>query len=1027
MTSEATRIRNAKRALNASGSEDDVRYAVARLIESLEPRQGRPSVRQNYAVPGGGWADLYCPGFRFVVETKAPVRAADPHKPQARDGSESPFEQLERYVTALRDDELTMGDPGPEHHPLIEPGLDLKPRDWIGIVTDGRNWHGWRWRHDAGAGAVKLGGLRAEQNAPEVLVELLNGLLADGPFKRPPVPSDLAVHLKPWLDRLEEIHAEILEMNDNRDLRIHTDTKRNLWLDMLKGSGMAPQNEAGRIRLFARHSFLVTLARCVVAVLTHGPSARGGLDTDGFIGWIQQAPEGGAWLSGLLEFVALHDWRARRQDVLRAVYHAFVSAADRKVFGEFYTPDWLAELIVETVLDEEWCRHAVAQARRPAPKAVDGIGVLDPACGSGTFLYHAARRLLEALPSEQATSETVRADAVARLVNGIDIHPVAAEIARATLLRALPVPPSEGVAALNVYQGDALILSADSTAASLFDQAEYERLVRLSTPNGALDLPASFVSHPGFGPALADFVAAAARRDELPPHVVDAADETDREEMAAAFSSLVQIISDSGNSVWAWYIRNVTAPLRLAGRGIDRVVANPPWVKAAEVQVEDRKRAIESRAKQTGLWSAGPQAPHFDIAQLFPRVVQDVYAAEGCRGGWLVKKSALNAGNWDKFRNWHRNQFGDDLQSVDLEDMQPFGGGDATRSCLLFERCRLEGREEGALAMARTGKARPLHRARLADARPLFALEPAQPPILQSPSAFRTERGKPPFRQGATVVPAVLAVVETIEETDGDLRVRTKKSDKAQWARLARQEGLVPARWIRPLLRSDDMLPFLPSPLYHAIVPTEESDGRLLERPETENRFWQKLEDHYGNYRSIGKNTPKTLLDRIDYGSGLTAQLNADGGQSWRVVYPGSGDIMRAARLPPGNHPVIGHTLFWWDASTGAEAAYLVAVLNAPCLREAFLQARESGRHFQLHPWRKVPIARYDANNRDHVRLAGLTAEAERQASMEVKDLKEPPSNRRHSRRIRSSLKEAGILDRIDEIVRRLLPEQARP
>ena len=65
--------------------------------------------------------------------------------------------------------------------------------------------------------------------------------------------------------------------------------------------------------------------------------------------------------------------------------------------------------------------------------------------------------------------------------------------------------------------------------------------------------------------------------------------------------------------------------------------------------------------------------------------------------------------------------------------------------------------------------------------------------------------------------------------------------------------------------------------------------------------------------------------------------------------------------------------------------------------------------------------------DRDHVRLSELTKTDEQPARMAVAELDELPSNRRNSRRIRSSLKEAVIFDRIDEIVRHLLPEQARP
>ena len=84
---------------------------------------------------------------------------------------------------------------------------------------------------------------------------------------------------------------------------------------------------------------------------------------------------------------------------------------------------------------------------------------MDPTCGSGTFLFHAARRIL-ASPASEGLPPAKQAAAVSMLVNGIDVHPVAAELARATLLRALPAPPPDGEASLRIYQGDALLARA---------------------------------------------------------------------------------------------------------------------------------------------------------------------------------------------------------------------------------------------------------------------------------------------------------------------------------------------------------------------------------------------------------------------------------------------------------------------------------------------------------------------------------------------------------------------------------------
>ena len=85
------------------------------------------------------------------------------------------------------------------------------------------------------------------------------------------------------------------------------------------------------------------------------------------------------------------------------------------------------------------------------------VRVLDPACGSGTFLFHVIRALMRAaaeagLPPAQAVREA------ALRVRGLDVHPVAVIIARVTWLLALgdAVREREGDLHVPVYLGDAL-------------------------------------------------------------------------------------------------------------------------------------------------------------------------------------------------------------------------------------------------------------------------------------------------------------------------------------------------------------------------------------------------------------------------------------------------------------------------------------------------------------------------------------------------------------------------------------------
>jgi SAM-dependent methyltransferase len=86
--------------------------------------------------------------------------------------------------------------------------------------------------------------------------------------------------------------------------------------------------------------------------------------------------------------------------------------------------------------------------------------VLDPACGSGTFLFHAVRHHLAAA-GNAGTDDRRRAEAACALVAGVDIHPVAVIIARVTYLLALgeALTTRSGSISIPVYVGDSMQLS----------------------------------------------------------------------------------------------------------------------------------------------------------------------------------------------------------------------------------------------------------------------------------------------------------------------------------------------------------------------------------------------------------------------------------------------------------------------------------------------------------------------------------------------------------------------------------------
>ena len=519
------------------------------------------------------------------------------------------------------------------------------------------------------------------------------------------------------------------------------------------------------------------------------------------------------------------------------------------------------------------------------------------------------------------------------------------------------------------------------------------------------------------------------RNSGCPDDVIEELKISERETIVDCYEKLVQIIKKEGNSVWTWYIWNITGPFLLSKSKVNRIVANPPWVKMANIQAEGRKNELVKFAQQSNiaLWAGGNQAPHFDIAQLFVKRCRELYlsCSKKDRAAWLVKKAALKSGQWSKFRKWHASVLS---QTVDLEQLQPFGGGDARRSCVLFEQTVLADFREKNLIMECVE--RPLPTDNLEKARQKFHIAPVPKGISQAISEYVDESESPLFRNGATIFPKVLCVVDNVaEKSTNYAHVKTVRSQHPPWSDIDTQDGEVPKSWLRPLITSKDMLPFAISPNTgnKAIVPVDHR-GNLSSDTARECKFWNNLDDIYREYCGKGKNTPKTLLGNLDYSSKLSKQLTLDSKELSTVVYPVSGDVMRGCRLS-SKGKIIGHSMFWLEVESSIEAAYLVAILNAPSLGQAFAQSRESGRHFVLHPWRKIPIKRFNQNNPDHVALAKLTERAEELVADWFADTKNASHNLGqvgYSTRIRKMLVEKGIFAAIDEIVHRILSGQAR-
>jgi len=575
---------------------------------------------------GDGPCDLFLPARRVVIEVKE-RGAAGPELSGSQPG-ETQYEQVRRYVLALRERERRSS-------PVAAAASDVP---WIGALTDGVRWWAWEWPAAGdGAAAAPHAPLHGQQfeRSPDALAAACRAL-AERSAGKPWVPANPADLFRPLRERLDGIWG----LRDGES----AETQVRLWHDLVRGSGIEVADER-RDSLFLDHCLLVTLARYVSRSLD---GAAYEPPTDGFIAWLADAPGGMQWSRELFAIVERYDWGAREADVLRNVYMEIVPKADRKLYGEYYTPDWLAHLIVEETLDDDWLDEAIRAAHQAdAPPA--GVGVLDPTCGSGTFLFHAARRILAAIPRCLPSADAAaRARIASHLVHGIDIHPVAVEMARATLRRALPAPAEP-----SVHQGDALLMSdtaAPGLTGHLFNPDESE----FASPDGRhrFHVPHSFTDLPDFAVRLNSLVRAACDGAALPASVTLGMDDDDRAWIRDAHQSLTRIIEEDGDGVWAWYIRNQLMPRAIARRKVNRIVANPPWLRWNEIQTSPRKENVRTLAQHRNIWPAAHAQTGFDIGGLFVAETRERFLGEPNEdpSAYVLNAAALKAENWRAFR-----------------------------------------------------------------------------------------------------------------------------------------------------------------------------------------------------------------------------------------------------------------------------------------------------------------------------------------------------------------------------------------
>ena len=187
--------------------------------------------------------------------------------------------------------------------------------------------------------------------------------------------------------------------------------------------------------------------------------------------------------------------------------------------------------------------------------------------------------------------------------------------------------------------------------------------------------------------------------------------------------------------------------------------------------------------------------------------------------------------------------------------------------------------------------------------------------------------------------------------------------------------------------------PTMTMPMSHDDCEGDKHDACRLEVEKLHSTMQRRWNNAAEMYREAHKNQAvKDLYSRLNHQSILTSQLeylqNAIAGdETVRVSYTSSG--RPTAAIIWDNHAIVDYVLFQTVCCSEDEAYYVLAVINSNELAAAAEMFMARGlygaRHFQKHGW-KLPIPRYDANERLHVRLSERGKAAEKECATLIAD-----------------------------------------
>jgi type I restriction-modification system DNA methylase subunit len=741
--------------------------------------------------------------------------------------------------------------------------------------------------------------------------------------------------------------------------------------------------------------------------------------------------------------ISTFDFHDIDEDILKGVYQELIDLDTRHALGEYYTPDWLCQRILQEFDLKE------------------GNRVLDPACGSGSFLIAAVHRFRELNP-------TITVEELNASIYGIDIHPLIVQIAKTNMLLALgkEVVNARTPVHINVILANTLL--APDGVEDLFGKT-----FRIQIDKETLELSSQILEDVKvFDEALEIAEDLAEQTFHTRKATLETFENILRKQIKNGgfnklvidsfykiYGSLRNVKEKGRDSIWKFIVQNLYKPYFLSNK-FDYVIGNPPWFTYSSVKNEEYQGILNELADN---YNVKPEKvanfPHLEIAAIFLAYCSSYFLKDNGEIAFVLPRSFFSADHHDNTRSGKAKGFR--LKQIwDLNDVSPLF---RIPSSVLFAAKEKDNVKRnipagGINGISFSGTLQQ-HNCNLLKAKELlnetvskcyYARQGSSTAL--STRKYKTQEKVNPykdkFRQGATIVPRSFYFIELTQEMPEDFKdriINIKTSDviktdgKPPWKNIE-LSGRIESKFLFRTALSKSILPFVMFKPDLVVLPITielndanekeivlHSSDELISEGYINASRWFKNTERFWEQLRTENNKGITSENYLNWQNKLTSQdINAP----FLVIYNMSGKDAYSCVVERKNVDldfIDDYTTFRIELFDRNTAYYLSSILNSSTPNDMMKDFQARGLFGARHVSKKILDIYYPKFNEEeetHIHLAELSKTAHLKAAQYLKD--NPPQKELtaiHLGRLRTEIKKylAPEMKEIDKIVKKII------